>query len=53
MKAGRSARTLGAGLGVAMVIALTMAIPTVGSLSTWKIVLGVIGLVIFVRTGRG
>ena len=41
------------GLGVAMAIALTMAVPTVGTLSTWKIVLGVIGLVIFVRAGRG
>jgi len=34
-----------------MVIAWTMIVPTVGTLSTWKIVLGVIGLAIFVRAG--
>jgi hypothetical protein len=44
---------LAAGLSVAVVMAFTMAVPTIGSLSTWKIVLGVIGLVIFVRAGRG
>ena len=53
MKSGRPGRTLAAGLGVATVMALTMAVPTVGTLSTWKIVLGVIGVVIFVRAGRG
>jgi flagellar biosynthesis protein FliR len=46
-------RNLAAGLAIALVIALTMAVPTVGSLSTWKIVLGLVGFVIFVRAGRG
>lgn len=53
MKSGRSVRTIAAGLAVAMVMAFTMAVPTVGALSTWKIVLGVVGMVIFVRAGRG
>jgi TRAP-type mannitol/chloroaromatic compound transport system permease large subunit len=49
----RSAGRLAAGFAIAAVIAFTMAVPTVGSLSSWKIVLGVIGLVIFIRAGRG
>ena len=53
MRSGRSVRTLAVGTGVAMVIAFTMAVPIVGTLSTWKIVLGVVGLVIFFRAGRG
>ncbi len=46
-------RNLAAGLAIAIVIAFTMAVPTVGTLSTWKIMLGIIGFVIFVRAGRG
>ena len=53
MKSGGSVRRFAVGLAVAMVMAFTMAVPTVGTLSTWKIVLGVVGLVIFVRAGRG
>lgn len=49
----RPTRTLATGAAVAMVLAFTMAVPAVGTLSTWKIVLGVIGVVIFVRAGRG
>jgi hypothetical protein len=52
MKSGRSILRIAVGLAVAMVMAFTMAVPTVGTLSTWKIVLGVVGLVIFVRAGR-
>jgi hypothetical protein len=43
---------LAAGSCIAVVLAITMAVPTIGTLSTWKIVLGVVGLVIFVRAGR-
>ena len=52
MKSGRSVRTLAVGTGIAMVMAFTMAVLAVGTVSTWKIVLGIIGLVIFVRAGR-
>ena len=53
MKSVRPVRTLAAGLAFATVMAFIMAVPTVGALSTWKIVLGVVGIVIFVRAGRG
>jgi TRAP-type mannitol/chloroaromatic compound transport system permease large subunit len=49
---GRPIRTIAVGFGIAMVIASTLVVPTIGTLSTWKIVLGVIGLAIVVRAGR-
>jgi hypothetical protein len=34
------------GFGIAIVIAFTMIVPEVGTLSTWKIALGILGLAI-------
>lgn len=45
-------RTIGAGFLVAIIIAVAIGVPTIGGISTWKVVLGVIGFVIFVRAGR-
>jgi hypothetical protein len=46
-------RTIGAGFLVAVIIAVTIGVPRIGGVTTWKVVLGVVGLVIFVRAGRG
>jgi hypothetical protein len=51
MRPGATLRLV-AGLAVAAAAALTIAVPKIGSLSTWKVVLGVIGLAIFVWAGR-
>ena len=51
-RSGPRVRTIGAGFLVATIIAVAIGVPTIGGISTWKVVLGVIGLVIFVRTGR-
>jgi hypothetical protein len=40
------------GLASAIVIAFVLAVPTVGRVSTWKIVLGLLGLALFVAGGR-
>jgi hypothetical protein len=40
------------GLVVAIGIAFILAVPRIGTVSTWKIGLGVIGLAIFVLAGR-
>jgi TRAP-type mannitol/chloroaromatic compound transport system permease large subunit len=50
-RAGPPLRTITGGLAIAVVIAFTMAVPSVGTVSTWKIVLGAIGLVIFLLGG--
>lgn len=48
----RAMRNITLGLGVAIVIAFTMVVPRIGTISTWKIVLGVIGLAMFMLAGR-
>ena len=45
-------RNISLGFGVAFLIALMMAIPQVGGISTWKIVLGAIGVVMVLLAGR-
>jgi hypothetical protein len=40
------------GLAIAGVMAFMMAVPRIGIVSTWKIVLGVLGIVIFLLAGR-
>jgi hypothetical protein len=45
-------RNISLGLGVATVIAFTMVVPRIGTISTWKIVLGAIGIAMFVLAGR-
>ena len=41
-----------AGLGVALVGAVLLAVPAILGVATWKWVLGAIGLAIFVSAGR-
>lgn len=41
-----------AGSAVAVVFALLMATPTLGGISTWKVVLAAIGLLLFTLSGR-
>lgn len=48
----RAVGNLVGGFTLAATVAFTLAVPTIGSLSTWKIVLGLVGFVIFVRAGR-
>jgi hypothetical protein len=45
-------RNILTGLAVAGVTALLMAVPTIRGISTWKVVLGVIGLTIFLLADR-
>ena len=45
-------QNIGLGLVIAIAIGFTLAVPRIGTVSTWKIVLGVIGLAVFVLAGR-
>jgi hypothetical protein len=38
-------------LALAIGLALPVAVPSVGRIDTWKIVLGIAGLILFVRAG--
>jgi ABC-type Fe3+ transport system permease subunit len=38
-------------IAVAVLLALPLVIPVIGRIDTWKIVLGVAGLILFVRAG--
>jgi hypothetical protein len=40
-------------IAVAIGLALPFAMPTIGRIDTWKIVLGIAGLILFVRAGMG
>ena len=40
-------------LVVAILLALPLVIPTVARIDTWKIVLGLAGITLFVRAGMG
>jgi len=47
-------RNLVAGSGVAAVLAILLAAPTIVGISSWKIVLAALGLILFMRSyGRG
>ena len=48
-----SARNLAGGLAVAVLLSAPFIFPFVGGIATWKIILGVMGLFIFVRAGMG
>ena len=41
------------GLVVAILLAAPFVVPYIAGIATWKIILGVAGLVIFVRAGLG
>jgi hypothetical protein len=38
--------------GAAILLAVLLATPTIAGISTWKVVLGLIGLILFVMSGR-
>lgn len=44
-------RNLAWGFAVAVLLAATFAFPTIGGIDTWKVILGIAGLRIFVRAG--
>ena len=41
------------GLVVAILLAAPFVVPSIAGIATWKIIMGVIGFVIFVRAGLG
>ena len=43
---------MAAGIVVALAAVALAVVPTIGGISTWKVVLGVIGLALFVIAGR-
>jgi hypothetical protein len=47
-----AARTLITGAAVACVAALAAIVPRIGGIDTWKIVLGLAGLALFIGAGR-
>jgi hypothetical protein len=47
------ARNLAAGFAVALLLSAPFIFPFVYGIATWKIILGIIGLRIFVRAGMG
>jgi hypothetical protein len=49
----RSNRNLIAGAAAAAAGAATLIIPAIGTVPTWKVVLGILGVALFVAAGRG
>jgi hypothetical protein len=45
-------KRLGLALGVAAVPTIVVFVPTIAGVSTWKWVLGIVGLMIFMLAGR-
>jgi hypothetical protein len=45
-------RNVVTGLMTAIVIAFVLAVPTIGRVSTWKVVAGLLGVAVFVSAGR-
>jgi hypothetical protein len=41
------------GILVAVAAAVLAAVPTIAGISTWKVLLGVVGLALFIIAGRG
>ena len=46
------ARTLLTGAAIAFVVALVGIVPRIGGIDTWKIVLGLLGVALFISAGR-
>jgi hypothetical protein len=40
------------GVGAAIVIAVALVVPRIGTVATWKVVLGAAGLAVFILAGR-
>jgi hypothetical protein len=40
------------GAGAAIVIAFVLVVPRIGTVATWKVVLGAAGLAVFILAGR-
>ena len=38
--------------GIAIMIALLLAVPSIGGIETWKWILGAVGLALIIRAGR-
>ena len=45
------ARNFAGAVAIAVGVALPFAVPTIGRIDTWKIVLGIAGLILFLRAG--
>jgi hypothetical protein len=45
------ARNFAGAIAVALLLAVTVLVPSIGRIDTWKIVLGIAGLIVFVRAG--
>lgn len=45
------AKNFATALGCAVALALPFVVPTIGQVATWKIVLGIAGLVLFISAG--
>jgi hypothetical protein len=45
------ARNFAGAIAVAIGLALPFAVPTIARIDTWKIVLGIAGLILFIRAG--
>ena len=48
---GVTARNFAGAIAVAILLALPFVVPVIGRIDTWKIVLGIAGLTLFVRAG--
>ena len=44
-------RNFAGAIGTALLLALPLVVPTIARIETWKIVLGIAGLIIFVGAG--
>ena len=44
-------RNFAGAIGVALLLALPLMVPTISRIDTWKIVLGIAGLIVFVGAG--
>ena len=47
------AKNFAGAVALAIGVALPFAVPTFGHIDTWKIVLGIAGLILFMRAGMG
>ena len=45
------ARNFAGAIGIALLLALPLIVPTIARIDTWKIVLGIAGLIVFVGAG--
>ena len=47
------ARNLSAGFAIALLLSAPFIVPFIYGIATWKVILGIAGLCIFVRAGMG